>query len=119
MKRPCSCHLTGRQFCVAHRLQEYLKGRAQGSRLWSSSSHHMLATIRRILRALDVDRPDEFTLKMFRAGHATSLAEEGKSIGDILRAGEWKSTASMAYIDEDAIDASQLLGQVLSDSDAE
>ena len=92
---------------------------AHGSRLLPSSSHHMLTAIRRILGALNVDKPEEFTLKMFRAGHATALAEEGKSIGDILRAGEWKSAAFLAYVNEDAVDASQLLDAVLDDSDDE
>lgn len=79
----------------------------------------MLCNLRRILKALRVDRPDEFTLKMFRAGRATALAEEGKSIGDILNAGEWRSAAFLAYINEDVVDASQILDQVLSESDGE
>ena len=76
LKRPCTCHLMSRQFCVAHRLQQFVRGRPQGSRLWTSSSHQLLATIRRILGALLMDCPNEYTLKMFRAGRATALAEE-------------------------------------------
>ena len=119
LRRPCTCHTTGRQLCVAHRLKDFLRGKAQGSRLWKSSSHHMLASIRRILGAMNIVRPEEFTLKMFRAGHATALAEEGKSIGAILQAGEWRSAAFLAYVDVDAVDACQLLDKVLDESDDE
>ena len=119
LRRSCSCRLMGRQFCVVHRLQDYLRGKPQGCRLWTSTSHAMLSAIRKLLMALNINKPEEFTLKMFRAGHATALAEEGKSIGDILRAGEWKSNAFMAYVVEDAVDAAQVLDMVLSDSDAE
>ena len=66
---------------------------------------------------MKVEAPNEYTFKMFRAGHATSLAAEGKSLGHILKAGEWKSTAVLSYIDEDAVDASQFLNLVLDDSD--
>ena len=104
---------------MAHRLQELLRGKPHGGRIWASSSHLLLATLRKILKALNVDRPEEFTFKAFRAGHATALAEEGKSIGDILNAGEWRSAAFLSYIDEDIVDASQVLEQVLCDSDCE
>ena len=79
----------------------------------------MLSSIRRVLTALKVNSPSEYTFKMFRAGHATALAEEGKSLGHFLRAGEWKSSAVLSYIDEDAVDAAQFLDLVLDDSEAE
>ena len=119
LKRPCTCHTTGRQLCVAHRLQDLLHGKPHGARLWASSSHLLLTALRKILKAVNVVHPEEFTFKAFRAGHATALAEEGKSIGDILNAGEWRSAAFLSYIDEDIVDASQVLEQVLCDSDCE
>ena len=79
----------------------------------------MLSGIRRALAALKVNSPAEYTFKTFRAGHATALAEEGKSLGHILRAGEWKSSAMLNCMDEDAVDAAQLLDLVLDDSDDE
>ena len=63
--------------------------------------------------------PDLYTLKMFRAGHATELAKSGKSVGDILQVGEWRSAAFLAYVDEDLVDAAQILDHVLEDSDME
>ena len=60
-----------------------------------------------------------FTLKGFRAGKASALAAAGKSIGVILAAGEWRSKAFLRYIDEEILDAGQLLQIVADASDEE
>ena len=117
LRRHCTCRTTSRQFCLPHRLGPFLRGKKYMQQLWPSATHAMLAGIRKLLAALGVDSPNEYTFKMFRAGHATSLASEGKSLGYILNAGEWKSTAVLSYIDEDTVDASQFLELVLADSD--
>ena len=117
LRRHCTCRSTSRQFCLPHRLGPFLRGKKYKQRLWPSAAPAMLAGIRKLLATLRVDSPNEYTFKMFRAGHATSLASEGKSLGYILNAGEWKSTAVLSYIDEDAVDASQFLDLVLDDSD--
>ena len=83
------------------------------------SSTEFLTAVRRVLGAVGMENPEQYTLKMFRAGHASTLAEEGKSVGHILQAGEWKSAAFLSYIDEDAVDAAQIVEHVLSESDAE
>ena len=66
----------------------FLQGKQPGSRLWSTSSREMLLSIRKVLACLKVQNPELYTLKMFRAGHTTAFAQEGKRFGDILRAGE-------------------------------
>ena len=117
LKRHCTCRSTSRQFCLPHRLGTFLAEKSRGQQLWTSTAHGVLKSIRRLLTSLKVEAPNEYTFKMFRAGHATSLAAEGKSLGHILKMGEWKSTAVLSYIDEDAVDASQFLSLVLDDSD--
>ena len=119
LRRPCSCPVNGRQMCVVHRTQGHLCGRAQGTKLFTSTPAQMLASLRSILASLHVEHPEEYTLKTFRAGHATVLASEGKSIGTILQAGEWRSAAFLSYVDLDVVDASQFLEDVLDTSDAE
>ena len=91
LKRPCTCRASGQQLCLPHRLEASLRGKGQSRKVWASSSTEFLAAVRRLLTALDIENPEQYTLKMFRAGHATTLAEEGKSIGHILQAGEWKA----------------------------
>ena len=119
LKRPCTYRASGQQLCLPHRLEAFLRGKGQGRKVWAASLTEFLAAVRRLLTALDIENPEQYTLKMFRAGHATTLAEEGKSIGHILQAGEWKSAAFLSYIDEDAVDAAQIVEHVFSESDAE
>ena len=88
-----------------------------GTRVWTLSSRELLKAVRQVLCCLKAPTPELYTLKMFRAGHATELARSGKSVGDILRAGEWRSAAFLAYVDEDLVDAAQILDHVLDDSD--
>ena len=38
-------------------------------------------------------------------------------MGHILKAGEWKSTAVLSYVDEDTVDAAEFLNLVFDDSD--
>ena len=75
--------------------------------------------MRQLLGLLQFEGASAVTLKAFRAGKATELAAAGKSVGHILRAGEWRSAAFLAYLDEDAVDAAQLLHRTLEQSDEE
>ena len=81
LKRACSCHLGSKQVCLPHRLQMFLQGKKVGSKVWTSSSRDMLLAIRQALACLRAATPELYTLKMFRAGHATELAKSGKSVG--------------------------------------
>ena len=47
------------------------------------------------------------------------MAAAGKTVGDILTAGEWKSAAFVSYVDTDVVDQAQLLDQVVDQSDEE
>ena len=60
-----------------------------------------------------------FTLKAFRAGKATALANSGAPLGQILAAGEWKSRAVLNYVDEDVFDGAQLVARELELSDCD
>ena len=103
----CSSWGAGR--CPVHRIGPYLATLCAGQPLWPFSAAQFGSWLQRVLTLLSVEGATQFTLKAFRAGKATALAEAGCSIGDILRAGEWQSRAFLAYIDEDAVDAAQLV----------
>ena len=68
---------------------------------------------------LACDRAEQYSLMAFRAGRATALAAKGVSLGDILRAGEWRSSAFLRYVDEDVVDAAQMLNRIYEVSDGE
>ena len=57
--------------------------------------------------------------KSWRVGKATQLAKDGRNIGQILLAGEWKSASYDQYVDTDLIDPSALLQVALDQSDDE
>ena len=117
LKRPCTCHISGRQFCLPHRLQPLLSCKGRGTRVWTSTSASFLVSVRKLLTALEIEAPEVYTLKMFRSGHATTLAEEGKTLGHILQAGEWRSAAFLSYLDEDVVDAAQIVEHLFTDSE--
>ena len=62
---------------------------------------------------------DRLTWKAFRAGHATALAAQGRTIGEIMKAGEWRSKTFIDYADSDTIDQEVFLNTTLDVSDAE
>ena len=66
-----------------------------------------------------VEQASDFTLKTYRASAATALAACGHSLGDILRAGEWRSSAFLRYVDEDMVDGSSVLAAAIDASDVE
>lgn len=68
---------------------------------------------------LGTDGAQRFTLKAFRAGKATELARSGKSLGAILSAGEWRSAAVLRYVDEDVVDAAEMLKTAVDQSSDE
>ena len=96
-----------------------LASRGRSQPLWSFSIEITLKTLRRFLVLTDIPQATSYTLKAFRAGKATALAAEGKSLGQILQAGEWRSSALLSYVDTDIVDQAQLLDQTLAQSDEE
>ena len=56
-----------------------------------------------------------------RLWRGNELAKHGKTLGAIIAAGEWRSLATLRYIDEDAVDTVQLAAALddVSDSDDE
>ena len=119
LRRPCSCSTTGPGQCVVHRAAGLLQRKSRGQRLWAVTEATALSHVRRLLSQLGIGDACRYTLKAFRAGRATALAVAGCSIGDILRAGEWRSAAFLCYINEDDVDKAQLLNNALADSDGE
>ena len=119
LRRGCTCRTAGRQFCVVHRMQLYLAGKQVAAPIWPFTPATALSAFRRMLVLVDTPQSSQFTLKAFRAGRATTLAAQGKSLGTILQAGEWRSSAFMNYVDTDIVDSAQLLTQTLALSDEE
>ena len=119
LRRACVCATRGRSMCAVHRMQAHLAAKQVAAPLWSFTPASALHTLKRLLVLVKEPQSAAFTLKAFRAGRATQLAAQGKSLGTILQAGEWRSSAFLSYVDTDAVDSSQLLSQTLALSDDE
>ena len=61
----------------------------------------------------------DFTLKGFRAGHATELAKLGRSLGEILLAGEWRTRAFLSYTDLNQLDEFEFMAMTIDESDGQ
>ena len=57
------------------------------------------------LPALGYPHASVLTLKAFRAGHATELGRQGKSLGVILQSGDWRSATYFVHPNQDEVDA--------------
>ena len=110
--------MRGRQFCILHRVAEKLVGRKPGETLWNFKAHDALSRIRGSLSAIGCVGTS-MSWKAFRAGKASCLAAQGCSIGEILTAGEWKSRAFLAYVDETVIDSAAMLKESMQESEDE
>jgi hypothetical protein len=59
------------------------------------------------------------SLRCFRGSKATNLALSGRTLPQVLAAGEWKSQAVLAYADEQAFDAGTFLIRSIENSSSD
>jgi hypothetical protein len=90
-----------------------------GQKIHNVKAPQLTATLRHTLPALGYPHASVLTLKAFRAGHATELGRQGTSLGVILQSGDWKSTAYLAYCNQDEVDAAVFLAAQIEHSDTE
>ena len=72
--------------------------------------------LRSRLRSLGVPQAEYYRTHDFRRGHAEDLCRSGASLREILRAGEWKSPAFMAYLDLDKLERDLVVQAHLDES---
>jgi len=129
LKRPCTCKDGQGQspYCVVHRVQQWVQACniKTGQKLWEhepgkvATGSQMLSKLKRCLILLGYQEASLYSWKSVRAGKATEMAAQGFTLGQVLAAGEWRSSAYMNYIDETGSDHAQLLRAALAESDAD
>ena len=76
-----------------------------------------------MMRQLDLlviqDGAKHFRFKSSRAGRATSMAQEGHPLSEILAWGEWKSAAVLRYLNTGMLDPGNFLATTMDESDSE
>ena len=97
--RYCWCG-TCRVTCPVHALPNYLQTPMWGESVFPDADQgrvRMNRDLKRRCKTLGLQEPSEITMYSFRRGHAREIAEKGGSLGEVLRAGTWASSAFKAY----------------------
>ena len=58
---------------------------------------------------LGVPNAAEFGLQSFRRGHAQQILDDGGTLVDVLRAGQWSSPAFLLYLDYAEVENSAVI----------
>ena len=90
-----------------------------GVKIHNVTAQQLTKTLRLRLPALGSPEAALMTLEVFRAGRATELWRQGKTLRVILLSGEWKSAAYLAHCNPDEVDAAAFLTVQIENSDTE
>ena len=60
--------------------------------------------LRRLLAEAGVPEADKYTSHDLRRGHADDMRRGGATLGEILRAGDWRSPAFLAYLEKEQLE---------------
>jgi hypothetical protein len=101
LRRVCTC-CGCKHTCVVHILWDQFLGLLPiGAMPWSKiSPAEALFRIRRVLQRLAVPNAKGYRTQDLRRGHAEDMRQSGSPLADILRAGQWRSSAFLKYLDE-------------------
>ena len=124
LTRSCSCSQGWAQICPVHVLGRFLEAaqRSMHGRLFDFSYAYFLRRTRELLAWLEVPDSHLYSTKAFRRGTARQMLASGSSLADILRAGQWNSSAFMLYLDKNEVDEAAIfdaLDVFSDDSDEE
>ena len=113
----CSkCKLT----CPVHTLGPFFMSCGAGSRPFAAfDASGALAALRHWLGILGVRDANKHRTHDIRRGHARDLQQSGASLMEILRAGEWRSAAFLAYMDKCELECDATLEAHLNESSDE
>jgi hypothetical protein len=107
--RPCwckKCPIT----CPVHILGAFMAELPVGTQPFVRISPAQANSgLKRMLQALDVPHAEEFITHDMRRGHAEDLRRGGATLGEILRAGDWKSPAFLHYLDAEQLDMDRIV----------
>ncbi len=117
--RPCwcsSCPIT----CPVHVLGAYMNSVPTCVQPFSGiSPHEARAGLRSLLAAVGIANAERYWCHDLRRGHAEDLRRGGATLAEILRAGDWKSPAFLAYLDLKQLELDRTCEVHLEDSDAD
>ena len=99
-----------------HRYADLL--RMDEEKVIDETPYEAVRALRKILQRFGVADADLVSLKTFRASKATAMVAAGDGLAKVLEAGDWRSHAFLAYVNESAVDKQRFL-QMLAAEDEE
>ena len=119
MVRQCECHnLPDSCFCPVHCIS--LRYMDSGQRVFPDmTARTAKRKLVKYLSLLEHPGAQTASLRCFRGSKATNLALSGRTLPQVLAAGEWKSQAVLAYADEQAFDAGTFLIRSIENSSSD
>ena len=80
---------------------KFLAALPEGTHPWAHiTAGAARSRLRRILELLKVPGASMYGTHDLRRGHAEDMRESGCTLGEILAAGQWKSSAFLSYLNE-------------------
>ena len=111
-----SCKIT----CPVHVLGPFLLACGPGAQPFAMhDARSALQTLRGWLRVLKIEQAANYRTHDLRRGHARDMVQSGARLGEILRAGEWRSAAFLSYLDKDELECNATLEAHLGESSDE
>ena len=75
-----------------------------------------LARLRLLIDLIGVAKAKEYRTHDLRRGHGQDLVESGATLAELLAAGEWRSNAFKAYLQEECLEAGAVMDAHYDDS---
>ena len=103
--------------CPVHVLGAYVDALPAGAQPFGAyKAGSALAALRKVLGEVRVAEAGAYRTHDFRRGHADDLRRMGKSLREILIAGDWRSAAFLDYLDQVQLDADVVAEAQLADT---
>ena len=100
-----------------HVLGAYYKDLGEGVKPFKHiTAASALRVLRDMLGQLEVERAGLYRTHDFRRGHARDMQACGRTLAEILQAGEWSSPAFMKYLDMMALERDAVMEAHLDES---
>ena len=100
---------------MVHRYSELLL--MPGEKVVDETPYEAVIALRKILQRLGVAFADLVSLKTFRASKATAMVAAGDGLAKVLEAGDWRSHAFLAYVNESAVDKQRFLQMLTTEEE--
>ena len=119
VRRSCWCKSCSKT-CPVHALAPFFQSCDQGERPFAHMTLNVaLKGLRTVLGKLNIQDAERYRTHDLRRGHAEDLRVKGATLGEILRAGDWRSPAFLQYLDAANLEHDRTVEAHLCDSSDE